>query len=86
VNESTRHVKHSETADPAINRITNNIVQILGVSCVGLKKIKLCVLFSRSPGCAPRLFPSGAFTDPFAEVRNFVGDVGSRLVTAGRCD
>ena len=36
------------------------------------------------PGCALRL--PLALTDLFAEVRNLVGDVGSRFFTAGRCD
>ena len=42
-------------------------------------------LLAVSPGCALRLF-SGALTDLVAEVRNLVGDVGSRFFTAGRCD
>ena len=42
-------------------------------------------LFVVSPSCALRFFPS-ALTDFVAEVRNLVGDVGSRFFTAGRCD
>jgi Helix-hairpin-helix containing domain len=38
-----------------------------------------------SPGCAPRLF-SGVLTDLVGDVRHFVGDVGSCLFTARRCD
>jgi hypothetical protein len=42
-------------------------------------------LFSVSPGCALRLFPD-VLTDFVAEVRNLVGDVGSRFFTASGCD
>lgn len=38
-----------------------------------------------SPSCAPRLF-SGALTNLVAEIRNFIGDVGSSFFTATRCD
>src|SRR6266849_10601563 len=44
----------------------------------------LNLLLLLGPGCALRL--PLALTDLFAEVRNLVGDVGSRFFTAGRCD
>src|SRR5204863_9494131 len=43
------------------------------------------ILSPVSPGCALRLF-AGALTDFVAEVRNLVGDTGSRFFSTSRCD
>jgi hypothetical protein len=87
VNEPARDMESRETAESCDQKDHKQYRPDADTSpMLGVKKIELCLLFSRSAGCTLRPFPSGALTDPFAEVRNFVGDVGSRLVTAGRCD
>jgi hypothetical protein len=87
VDEPARDMKNGEPAKPSDQQDHKQYCpDAHSASYVWVsRRIKLCVSFSRSPGCTLRLFPGGALADPFAEVRNLVGDVGSRLVTAGRC-